>query len=73
MNKQNIKHWEKDGKLYSEWADRALDDDDRYTPDGIVITVDIVIADFASKVVAEGKLYNKMWAAYDQWIKETRG
>ncbi len=73
MNKRNIKTWEDDGKLYSEWGDRSLDDDERYFPDGILIVVSVVVADFDSKEIADSKLYTKMWSAYKEWIKETRG
>ncbi|MBT7538608.1 MAG: hypothetical protein HN683_04670 [Gammaproteobacteria bacterium] len=73
MNKNNIKHWEENGKLYSEWADRALDDDDRYEPDSICICVEVTLVDYDTREIAEGILYRKMWDAYDAWVLDTRG
>ena len=72
MNKNNIEHWEHDGKLYSEWSDLSLDDDERHT-EGIRLRVEVTISDFLTKEIAEGKLYTEMWRAYDAWVLETRG
>ena len=70
MNKHNVKYWETEtGFMLAEWADRALDDDDRYADDSIIITVthektDNPIADLK-------RLNGKMAEAYDQWLTDT--
>lgn len=64
MNKRNVKV-STDGKTWSaEWADRALDDDDRYEADDTIF------------VRAEGSTEKQMWGnlalALDNWYRETR-
>ena len=63
MNKQNIKTWQEGDEVVKEWADRSLDDDDRYADDAIIL-------------VARGKddkaAQTEMVILYDQWIRETR-
>ena len=66
MNKQNVKVWKYAGKLKAEWSDRALDDDDRYKKDSIMITVE-VDADRGERA-----LWSEMAQAYDQWVRDTR-
>ena len=63
MNKQNIKTWEDGGQVFKEWADRALDDDDRYADDSIIL-----VASGPDEKSAMTAIVN----AYDNWINETR-
>lgn len=66
MNKQNVKIWEAEGTLYAEWADRSLDDDDRYSDTSIILAVSVPVEQGEKKLMAE------MARAYDQWIYRTR-
>ena len=66
MNKKNIKTWERDGRLYAEWADRAVDDDDRYTHDTVFVEVNVPVT------AGERALWSEMAQAYDQWVQDTR-
>ncbi len=63
MNKTNIKTWQEGDEVVKEWADRALDDDDRYAEDAVIL-------------VARGKdeksAQTEMVILYDQWIRDTR-
>jgi hypothetical protein len=70
MNKNNIKYWSKNDRYYAEWSDRALDDDDRYEDDSIILTV-------SCDAVGDERLDKKnvntlMFRKYDEWIRETR-
>ena len=66
MNKQNVKTWQEDGRLHGEWADRSLDDDDRYADDAVIITADVPAEGGEKALMAA--LYNK----FDEWIEATR-
>ncbi len=70
MNKKNIKQWEEDGYLFAEWADRSLDDDDRYEDDSIILVVKTPLIEDKNK--QEKNINTLMSEKYDQWVRETR-
>lgn len=67
MNKQNIKTYNRAGKLWAEWSDRSLDDEDRYAGDSIIIKVSV------PKEQGEKALWSAMALALDEWMRDTRG
>lgn len=70
MNKQNIKYWYEGDSYFAEWADRALDDDDRYAEDSIIIKV-FVPATHDERIDRKN-VNTLMFKKYDEWIKATR-
>ena len=64
MNKQNVKVTFKDDFYIAEWADRSLDDEDRYKEDDTIF------------LWASGQTEKEMWTnlayVYDRWIDDTR-
>ncbi len=70
--KKNIKMWDNDWTLHAEWSDRALDDEDRYAEDSIILHVWINIDPNLTDRENKKKLMAKMFDAYNEWIQETR-
>lgn len=70
MNKDNIKYWYEGDQYHAEWADRALDDDDRYEDDSIIICVSVDATGDKNK--DEKNVNTEMCAALDKWFEETR-
>lgn len=70
MNKKNVKYSRKGDFMFAEWADRALDDEDRYNEDGTVIEVSAPICD--CERLTKKRVNSLLDEAYDQWIRETR-
>lgn len=64
ISKRNIKYWADGDLFYAEWADRALDDDERYREDAIIFTASVprqkYEQDEAKKAVTE--MFNE-WEA----------
>lgn len=67
MNKQVVLYGETETTLTAEWADRALDDEDRWTdPTTIFIRVEV------AKERGRKALNMELHKAYDEWMEETR-
>ena len=66
MKKENVVlYGETETELTAEWADRALDDDDRYEADDtIFIRVSV------PKEQGRKALNTQLHKAYDEWIEE---
>lgn len=72
MNKNNYKVWHdpEKGILHGEWSDRALDDDDRYTPSSHILRVQTPCK--VRDSITEKTLLTLMVNRYDVWYKLTR-
>lgn len=65
MNKQySVLYGETDTELTAEWADRSLDDDDRYEDDTIFIRVSV------PKEKGRKELHTQLHKAMDEWHEE---
>ncbi len=70
MNKKNVKYWIEGDQIFGEWADRALDDEDRDLPDTVKITVSRYTSD--NPVWDQLLIESDLLKEYDQWVEDTR-